>query len=57
MHLEEMHTALWRESVAFMAGQGVTRFVFRQKTSLRAICGIALLLAGAVLIVWVNPKS
>jgi drug/metabolite transporter (DMT)-like permease len=43
--------------VEVLFAQGVTRFVFRQKTSLREACGIALLLAGAVLIVWANPKS
>jgi drug/metabolite transporter (DMT)-like permease len=35
----------------------VTHFLFRQKTSLREASGIALLLAGAVLIVWVTPKA
>jgi drug/metabolite transporter (DMT)-like permease len=43
--------------VEVLFAQGVTRFVFRQKTSLREACGIALLLAGAVLIVWVSPKA
>jgi drug/metabolite transporter (DMT)-like permease len=43
--------------VEVLFAQGVTRFVFRQKTSLREAAGIALLLAGAALIVWVNPKS
>jgi drug/metabolite transporter (DMT)-like permease len=37
--------------------QGVTHFVFRQKTSAREVAGIILLLAGAILIVWVNPKA
>ena len=35
--------------------QGVTRFVFKQKTTAREALGIALLLAGAVLIVWAHP--
>jgi multidrug transporter EmrE-like cation transporter len=35
--------------------QAVTRFVFKQKTTAREAIGIALLLAGAVLIVWVHP--
>jgi drug/metabolite transporter (DMT)-like permease len=43
--------------VEVLFAQGVTRFVFRQKTTLREACGIALLLAGAVLIVWANPKA
>jgi drug/metabolite transporter (DMT)-like permease len=41
--------------VEVLFAQGVTHFVFRQKTTLREITGIALLLAGAVLIVWVSP--
>jgi drug/metabolite transporter (DMT)-like permease len=43
--------------VEVLFAQGVTRFVFRQKTTAREVCGIALLLAGAVLIVWVSPKG
>jgi drug/metabolite transporter (DMT)-like permease len=43
--------------VEVLLAQGVTRFVFNQKTTAREACGIALLLAGAVLIVWVNPKG
>jgi uncharacterized membrane protein len=43
--------------VEVLFAQVVTRFVFRQKTTIREACGIALLLAGAVLIVWVNPKG
>jgi drug/metabolite transporter (DMT)-like permease len=43
--------------VEVLFAQGVTRFIFRQKTSLREAIGITLLLAGAVLIVWANPKS
>lgn len=43
--------------VEVLFAQGVTRFIFRQKTSLREGAGIALLLVGAVLIVWVNPKG
>lgn len=43
--------------VEVLLAQGVTRFVFKQKTSAREAMGIALLLAGAVLIVWVNPKG
>jgi drug/metabolite transporter (DMT)-like permease len=43
--------------VEVLFAQGVTRFFFRQKTTWREAAGIALLLAGAVLIVWVSPKS
>lgn len=43
--------------VEILLAQGVTRFVFKQKTSTREAAGIALLLAGAILIVWVNPKG
>ncbi|HEX4637372.1 MAG TPA: DMT family transporter [Rhizomicrobium sp.] len=43
--------------VEVLFAQGVTHFVFRQKTSSREIAGIILLLAGAVLIVWFNPKA
>lgn len=43
--------------VEILLAQGVTHFLFRQKTSLREASGIILLLAGAVLIVWVNPKG
>lgn len=43
--------------VEVLFAQGVSRFVFRQKTSLREAAGIVLLLAGAVLIVWFNPKG
>jgi len=43
--------------VEVLFAQGVTHFVFRQKTTLREVAGIALLLAGAVLIVWVSPKA
>lgn len=43
--------------VEVLFAQGVTRFVFRQKTSLREAAGITLLLAGAVLIVWANAKA
>jgi drug/metabolite transporter (DMT)-like permease len=35
----------------------VTRFVFRQKTTLREAAGIALLVAGAILIVWAHPNG
>ena len=38
--------------VEVLFAQGVTRFVFRQKTTAREAIGIALLLAGAALIVW-----
>ena len=41
--------------VEVLFAQGVTRFVFRQKTTVREAAGIILLLAGAALIVWVNP--
>ena len=43
--------------VEILFAQGVTHFLFRQKTSWREASGIALLLAGAILIVWVNPKG
>ena len=43
--------------VEILLAQGVTHFLFRQKTSLREASGIALLLAGAILIVWVTPKA
>jgi drug/metabolite transporter (DMT)-like permease len=43
--------------VEILFAQGVTHFLFRQKTSLREASGIALLLAGAILIVWVNPRG
>jgi drug/metabolite transporter (DMT)-like permease len=43
--------------VEVLFAQGVARFIFRQKTSLHEAIGIALLLTGAVLIVWANPKT
>jgi drug/metabolite transporter (DMT)-like permease len=43
--------------VEILFAQGVTHFIFRQKTSFREMTGIALLLAGAILIVWVSPKT
>jgi drug/metabolite transporter (DMT)-like permease len=43
--------------VEVLFAQGVTHFVFRQKTTFREVAGIALLLAGAILIVWVSPKA
>jgi drug/metabolite transporter (DMT)-like permease len=43
--------------VEILFAQGVTHFLFRQKTSLREASGIILLLAGAILIVWVSPKT
>ena len=43
--------------VEILLAQGVTHFLFRQKTSWREATGIALLLAGAILIVWANPKG
>jgi drug/metabolite transporter (DMT)-like permease len=43
--------------VEVLFAQGVTHFLFRQRTSWREAAGIVLLLAGAVLIVWVNPKG
>jgi drug/metabolite transporter (DMT)-like permease len=43
--------------VEVLFAQGVTRFVFRQKTTLREATGIALLVAGAVLIVWAHPNG
>jgi drug/metabolite transporter (DMT)-like permease len=43
--------------VEVLFAQGVTRFIFRQKTMPREAAGIILLLAGAALIVWANPKS
>ena len=41
--------------VEVLFAQGVTRFVFKQKTTAREAVGIALLLAGAVLIVYAHP--
>jgi drug/metabolite transporter (DMT)-like permease len=43
--------------VEVLFAQGVTRFVFRQKTTLREAAGIALLVAGAILIVWAHPNG
>ena len=43
--------------VEVLFAQGVTHFVFRQKTTFREVAGIVLLLAGAILIVWVTPKA
>ena len=43
--------------VEVLFAQGVTHFVFRQKTTFREVAGITLLLAGAILIVWVTPKT
>lgn len=43
--------------VEVLFAQGVTRFVFRQKTTPREAAGIALLVAGAVLIVWAHPNG
>jgi drug/metabolite transporter (DMT)-like permease len=43
--------------VEVLFAQGGTRFVFKQKTTLREATGIALLLAGAVLIVWSSSKA
>jgi len=43
--------------VEVLFAQGVTHFVFRQKTTFREVAGIALLLAGAILIVWFSPKA
>jgi len=43
--------------VEILLAQGVTHFLFRQKTSLREASGTVLLLAGAILIVWVSPKA
>jgi uncharacterized membrane protein len=40
--------------VEVLFAQGVSRFLFRQKTTLREAAGIALLLAGAGLIVWLE---
>jgi drug/metabolite transporter (DMT)-like permease len=40
--------------VEVLFAQGVSRFLFRQKTTTREACGIALLLAGAGLIVWLE---
>jgi drug/metabolite transporter (DMT)-like permease len=41
--------------VEVLFAQGVTRFVFKQKTTAREACGIILLLTGAVLIVAMQP--
>ena len=43
--------------VEVLFAQAVSKFVFRQKITAREAAGIALLLAGAVLIVWFNPKG
>jgi len=43
--------------VEVLFAQAVTHFHFRQKTTFREIAGITLLLAGAMLIVWVSPKA
>jgi drug/metabolite transporter (DMT)-like permease len=43
--------------VEVLFAQGVTRFVFKQKTTTREALGIALLLAGAILIVWAHPRG
>lgn len=43
--------------VEVLFAQGVSRFVFGQKTSGREAAGIGLLLAGAILIVWASPKG
>jgi drug/metabolite transporter (DMT)-like permease len=40
--------------VEVLFAQGVSKFIFKQRTSAREAAGIALLLAGAVLIVWVS---
>jgi len=41
--------------VEVLFAQGVSRFVFRQRISAREAAGIALLMAGAILIVWAEP--
>src|SRR5207253_933600 len=38
--------------VEVLFAQSVSKFLFRQRTSLREACGIVLLLIGAVLVVW-----
>jgi drug/metabolite transporter (DMT)-like permease len=43
--------------VEILFAQGVTHFIFRQKTSFREAAGIILLLTGAVLIVWTASDS
>jgi drug/metabolite transporter (DMT)-like permease len=43
--------------IEVLFAQGVSRFVFRQKTSAHEASGIVLLLAGAALIVWANRGS
>jgi len=43
--------------VEVLFAQGVTRFVFKQRTTAREALGIALLLVGAVLIVWAHPRG
>ena len=43
--------------VEVLFAQAVSRFIFKQKTTLREAAGIMLLVAGAVLIVWANPKG
>jgi drug/metabolite transporter (DMT)-like permease len=43
--------------VEVLFAQSVSHFIFRQKTTPREGVGIALLLAGAVLVVWANPTK
>ena len=43
--------------VEVLLAQAVSRFIFKQKTTAREAAGIALLLAGAVLIVWASPTG
>jgi drug/metabolite transporter (DMT)-like permease len=43
--------------VEVLFAQGGTRFVFKQKTTPREAVGIAVLLAGAVMIVWAQPRG
>jgi drug/metabolite transporter (DMT)-like permease len=43
--------------VEVLFAQAVSRFIFKQKTTPRELAGIALLVAGAVLIVWANPNG
>jgi drug/metabolite transporter (DMT)-like permease len=43
--------------VEVLFAQAVSRFIFKQKTSPRELLGIALLVAGAILIVWASPAG
>lgn len=40
--------------IEVLFAQGVTKFAFRQKTSLREVLGIAMIIAGVVLLIWAH---